>query len=294
MISIVETKLYKNPDKRQVIAQMLDYGAALWKSYGDGDAFLSEIDDLLAESTAGGMNQALRALYGLTDDEIKGIREAIRQNLADGNLKFVVLMDRLHERLRDLILFINSKSQFDVYAIEMEFYEHEGMEIVIPKLFGAEVKKEVSSGGSARDRFESDAEFLDAVESEADRDVFRRLLKFADELGAEQYFGTSAISTKLPDPAGSKQWVTLYVMNTDGEIYIGWSIQQLERLELPTTLGVEYAKSVAALVPGVRPHPKNPDLLSRHLTAEEIGGVFDKFTATVERFAEQVKQASVE
>ena len=30
-IYIVETKLYKNPDKRTVVAQALDYGAALWK-----------------------------------------------------------------------------------------------------------------------------------------------------------------------------------------------------------------------------------------------------------------------
>lgn len=29
-IYLIETKLYKNPDKRQVIAQVLDYGASLW------------------------------------------------------------------------------------------------------------------------------------------------------------------------------------------------------------------------------------------------------------------------
>lgn len=34
-VYIVETKLYKNPDKRLVVAQLLDYGAALWNSYRD-------------------------------------------------------------------------------------------------------------------------------------------------------------------------------------------------------------------------------------------------------------------
>jgi RecB family endonuclease NucS len=34
---IIETKLYKNPDKRLVVAQALDYGAALWKHLNDFD-----------------------------------------------------------------------------------------------------------------------------------------------------------------------------------------------------------------------------------------------------------------
>lgn len=29
-VYIIETKLYKNPDKRLVVAQVLDYGAAVW------------------------------------------------------------------------------------------------------------------------------------------------------------------------------------------------------------------------------------------------------------------------
>ena len=31
-IYVIETKLYKNPDKRTVLAQVLDYGASLWKN----------------------------------------------------------------------------------------------------------------------------------------------------------------------------------------------------------------------------------------------------------------------
>ena len=34
-IYIIETKLFKNPDKRLVVAQVLDYGASLWRDYGN-------------------------------------------------------------------------------------------------------------------------------------------------------------------------------------------------------------------------------------------------------------------
>src|SRR3989338_3381026 len=42
---IVETKLYKNADKRTVVAQSLDYGAALWKHSNDFNEFLSVLDE---------------------------------------------------------------------------------------------------------------------------------------------------------------------------------------------------------------------------------------------------------
>ena len=34
---------------------------------------------------------------------------AMRDNLAEGNLKFVVLIDQIDERLRDVIMYINQK-----------------------------------------------------------------------------------------------------------------------------------------------------------------------------------------
>ncbi len=39
-IYVIETKLYKNSDKRTVLAQVLDYGAALWKHTNDFGSFM--------------------------------------------------------------------------------------------------------------------------------------------------------------------------------------------------------------------------------------------------------------
>jgi RecB family endonuclease NucS len=43
-IYIIETKLFKNPDKRKVLAQVMDYGAALWKGYSNPNDFISDLD----------------------------------------------------------------------------------------------------------------------------------------------------------------------------------------------------------------------------------------------------------
>jgi hypothetical protein len=46
-VYLIETKLYKNPDKRPVLAQVLDYGAAVWRTYRDPEPFVERIDELL-------------------------------------------------------------------------------------------------------------------------------------------------------------------------------------------------------------------------------------------------------
>ena len=56
-IYIVETKLYKNPDKRTVVAQALDYGAALWRHSNDFDYF---IDTFESECPEGVRNDSQR------------------------------------------------------------------------------------------------------------------------------------------------------------------------------------------------------------------------------------------
>ena len=67
----------------------------------------------------------------------------IKNNLSEGNIKFVVLMDSLDDRLKDLILYVNQNSKFDIYAVDFEYYKHDQFEIVIPKLYGSEVKKDI-------------------------------------------------------------------------------------------------------------------------------------------------------
>lgn len=155
-IYIIETKLYSNPDKRKILAQLLDYGAALWKANIEIDAFLSGLDI--------GAKDNIQSHFELQQIELEELLSQLALNLHEGNYKFVVLMDSMSEQLKDLILFVNQNSRFDIYGVELEYYTHEGMEIVIPKLFGAEVKKDVSTGKRS-DLFVSNEDFASAFSS---------------------------------------------------------------------------------------------------------------------------------
>lgn len=142
-IYVVETKLYRNPDKRTVVAQALDYGASLWRHTAAFDEFLATLDRHCQQQFGVPFRDKYREFFDL-DDESDSMR-AIETNLAEGRIKFVVLMDKLHPALLDLIVFVNQNSKFDLYGVELEYYRHDSFEIVIPRLYGGEVKKDLQS-----------------------------------------------------------------------------------------------------------------------------------------------------
>lgn len=142
-IYVVETKLYRNHDKRTVVAQALDYGASLWRHATDFDAFIETLDKHTSKQFNQTFSKKFAEFFEL--DDVTDALITMRDNLNSGSIKFVILMDSLHSQLKDLIVYVNQNSQFDIYAVELEYYQHDEFEIIIPKLFGDEVKKEVVS-----------------------------------------------------------------------------------------------------------------------------------------------------
>lgn len=140
-IYVIETKLYKNQDKRIVLAQVLDYGASLWRTYEDSDSFIKELERSVSKLVTESLTERIGKFYQTDIETTTEILQQVRQNLRDGYFRFVVLMDYIEDRLRDLLIFVNQNSRFNIYGVEMEFYKFEDYEILIPKLYGAEVKK---------------------------------------------------------------------------------------------------------------------------------------------------------
>ncbi len=135
-IYVIEAKLNKNADRRRIIAQALDYGAALWAS---SDALMQRLS---------GSEWRTRLTEFLGGDETATATHlaAVQQNAAAGRFWFVVLMDRLDDRLRELISFVNANSRFKVLGVELNLYQDGDLEILIPTLYGAEIAQEAASG----------------------------------------------------------------------------------------------------------------------------------------------------
>src|SRR4030042_166066 len=84
-IYVVETKLYKNPDKRIVVAQALDYGASLWR-HSDYNEFLASINNAINKKFQIGFEEKAKEFFNIDDEQIVTMLEAVRENLQQGNI----------------------------------------------------------------------------------------------------------------------------------------------------------------------------------------------------------------
>jgi hypothetical protein len=192
---LIETKLYKNPDKRQVIAQILDYGASLWRAAENPESFIERLDELLTSQFQTTLASKISAYYELEGPALTQFMDSLKQAVAGGRFRFVVLMDRLDERLKDMISFINTNSNFDILGVGLDFYQHEGLDILIPTLFGAEAKKATTSTASGarrkwdREMFLADAQ---ARTDPATMSAIRELLAWCDQNADEVTWGSGS------------------------------------------------------------------------------------------------------
>ncbi len=146
-VYLIETKLYRNSDKRKVVAQVMDYGASIWKGYLGEESFTELLDRHVRLSTGESLMDRIMRSYGLEGDRARILITAIAAAIGEGRFRFMILMDHLHEQLKDVITFLNANSRFTVYGVEYDFYRYDDLEILIPKLYGAEIAKQVAAPG---------------------------------------------------------------------------------------------------------------------------------------------------
>ncbi|MGB8508318.1 MAG: hypothetical protein WCD76_07930, partial [Pyrinomonadaceae bacterium] len=229
-IYVIETKLAKNPDKRLVLAQVLDYGAALWRTYENSDEFVERLERAITEHFNSTLSDKIRDFFGEDVEDVANLLQFMRQNLMAGDFKFVVLMDRLEDRLKNLIAFVNRNSQFTIYGVEMEFYRFDKYEVLIPRLFGAEVKKEISvpkpagMTGSTQ-KWDALSFFAKAGAnlSETQLVSLRQMYKFSNEHGLVKWNTnqTGTFSVKFPSLESNRAFYTGY-SNGNLELNLSW------------------------------------------------------------------------
>src|SRR5580700_8007562 len=91
-IYLIETKLYRNHDKRTVVAQILDYGASLWKHTPDFATFLSILDQHVKHRWCVGFQEKLKDRFGLDDERVALVLASMRRNLEHGILGIPCVM----------------------------------------------------------------------------------------------------------------------------------------------------------------------------------------------------------
>jgi hypothetical protein len=208
---VVETKLEKNADKRQVIAQALDYGASIWSTYPNGQGLIDALDATYQ------LKERARTQFAMEDSAVAEIVRQIETNVAEGRIRFVVVMDAISEELKDLMSFINKNSNFQLYLVDLKFFKHAEIEVVVPTIHGVETAKLAgnssrSAGRRALTPEEFESRIPDALAPD-DRELVARLARVtANDTNYRSTPSGFFAETRAADP------VELYYLTPMGEI----------------------------------------------------------------------------
>ncbi|MFW6041248.1 MAG: hypothetical protein ACOC85_05375 [Thermoplasmatota archaeon] len=218
-IYVIETKLYRNSDKRKVMAQVMDYGAALWKHTDDFSEFIMDLRNRYRDKFDEELDDELISLFDIDEEDMDEYLDDVKQNLDDGKFRFVILMDHVSSRLKDLILFMNQNSMFDVYAVELEHYKFDGYKLTIPRIYGVEVKKSVGTGSRSNRRWTEKSFFEDLKKKidESDYTKLKKIYEATKELGEVSYgVGANTGSLTLKVQSKDEQKVPVYRFWSNG------------------------------------------------------------------------------
>ncbi|TEU14657.1 MAG: hypothetical protein E3J21_15235 [Anaerolineales bacterium] len=206
-VIIVETKLSRNPElRRQVVAQVLDYGASLWRTaptlkefeamvlwYWHSDACEDEqVKDV--KSLRQGLEPIFKELCG-EEWDYDTFEATLAENLANGQHVLLVVASGLMDRLsRDLLQYVNFCLNVPLYGVEIDVFETAGRQLIVPRgvRYGPERRPPTPTRGPI-DR----TTFLAACMPPA-ATFFERMLNEAEERGMIFYWGYKGFSVRMP------------------------------------------------------------------------------------------------
>jgi flagellar hook-associated protein FlgK len=283
-IYLVETKLYKNPDKRTVVAQVLDYGASLWKTLNDFDDFLIKLNKHVQKKFGMSTTEKIQEYFGIDDEQLDSVLKQMKFNLDEGNFKFVVMMDSIGKRLKDLIIYMNQNSKFDIYGVELEYYQHDTFEIMIPKIFGTQVKKDIGTkkvSSSARKVWDENS-FIEITKDSLPSSNAVKIISLLDlckQNSSEIKWGNgNANGSFSPISAKIHSSISPFTIYSNGKVKLKFSwLENAISAEILTRIVTAFSKEINNLEYSKEILATN----SKTLDAEFVNHNFDKISSAI-------------
>lgn len=197
-IAVVECKLKANPDiRRQVVGQILAYASSLWQmTYEAFDAAWTTSFNKTSPQQKTSLVQHIAEYAGADWDE-EAFRTTVTQRLANGHFRLIIVVDTITDELKRIVQYVNYHTTTDVplLALELGYIADEGIEIVIPRVYGEE-----SSTSKVTSTPWNEQSFLKAMATICTSEgyqVVQHLYSFTQEQGAQMYWSK-----------GNLPWVT--------------------------------------------------------------------------------------
>lgn len=316
-ITIVETKLWRNPEaKREVVGQILDYAKELtaW-NYSLLDKEIRK-----RNTSAKGILDMIKENEFIDELDEKIVIDNIDRNLKRGRLLLLIVGDGVRESVEDMVEYLSNSAQllFTLGLIEIQVYksvENENDLIVIPNIItrtreitravikiennatdatvsvSTDFKEETSKNSKTRTSISED-DFFDQLENHLDDEMAlfaKQIILDARDQGYLIDWKQASFSVKLTDPNGSGAKVTLFVVARNGGFYIGWAADQITKLGIDNDIAFEFARKTAGLFEGIESKGKD---WNKPSSLSALKPKYTEFMAEVDRFVKEINSRS--
>lgn len=226
-VAIIECKLATNPEsKRKVIGQILEYAAYLW-----GTTY-EEVNARIQRSKGKNLSELVEEFVEEEWNE-EGFRKGVEHSLKSGSFILIIVVDEINEELRRIIRYVNecSSTAFSLHALELKKFRAEGIEILVPHLYGVST---TPTAGTGRKKWTEEEFFKvlnETVETEV-VNVIKDLYEWARKTADKVSFGTGTETGSFIfySLKGSK-FISVFAVFTNGKLQLsyGWLVDQVGR-----------------------------------------------------------------
>ncbi len=216
-VYIIETKLLKNPDRRYIIAQLLDYWVALWTEYKDPQDLITHLENKQIN-----VRKLIIDHFWTSEELTDNIIENFKYNIKQGIYQFVAVTDGIEKRILEQIHFINQSSKFSFYLVDLKYYRHEDSEFIIPKWYGWEIIKQ-NTTSNYNSKAGNEIDFFDAIENniwyEAKNTIQNIIHQFQMHNYIVEYRQGKTPTVRIYDNKKDNFLVNIYSKNWDLVLY---------------------------------------------------------------------------
>lgn len=312
MLTIVEAKLWRNPQaRREVVGQIIDYAKELSHWH------YQKLDEATQKASGKKLWELVNETNAPELSESQFI-DTVARNLQAGRFLLLIVGDGIREEMERMAAFLQGTPQlrFSLAMIELQVYRFSQSQdmLVIPfivsrtKEISRAIVKVVGATGTKVDvsldisdpdatpktrsrRTLTHEEFFEELqESGISEDGVKVAHQIHDEYSLDDRFlidwKMSSFSLKLRDPVESSIMYTILVVEWYGTAYIGWLESQLERTGLPSKFAHEYADATRKLVE--RRIGNSLDQWEKSVSLDKIAEVYGEFKNQIEILAHKV------
>jgi hypothetical protein len=319
-VTIVETKLWRNPEaRREAVSQIIDYAAALSRwTFEKLEEKVKDYNKHYRKSSLG-IIDTLKLIEDFDQNDEQPVIDTISRNLQLGRFLLLIVGDGIRESLENMIDFIQQSPRlhFTLALVELQVYQLDKDEsrslLVIPQIVAR--TKEITRAiirveGKAIDSIKVDVGTeLETLPSKSavkyarytiteeaffnelgknvnyeDVSFINQLKEDLEKMGCITEWQQASFVSKLPDPGESGVRLSLLGVDKNGHPFLCSALRgQTRSIGLGEDVADDYANEISSLL------NLGKKVWDNYLPLAEVRQNYDKFKYIIEKTIKRIK-----